>query len=193
MTENFDKKRLFLLGIVLLVILALVVAAFFFLEREKRLPFEHEEIIYECASDYDVPPEVVFSVIYAESGFREQALSGRGAMGLMQLMPATYEELCHKIGIDSDACSPYEPSVNIRCGTYYLHELYVMFGRWELAIAAYNAGLGNVQSWLSSDTYADGEGGLKRIPFPETDAYLERVLENIPLYRDMIEKKKDEQ
>lgn len=192
MTVFLTKKRLLLLGILLLM-LALTLALVIFWNLETQLPFEHEEIIYECASDYDVPPELVFSVIYAESSFRENALSNRGAMGLMQLMPATFEEQCHKVGLDPDAFSPYDPAVNIRCGTHYLQELYSMFGTWELAITAYNAGMGNVRNWLSSDTYADGEGGLALIPFPETDAYLQRVLENIPLYRDMIEKQKDKE
>lgn len=190
----FGKKRFWLFAICVLVLFTfLVTAVVFYFERQNDLPFKYEEFVYESASAYDVPPEVVFAVIYAESSFREQALSSQGAMGLMQLMPATYDELCRKLGIDAEEVSPFDPAVNIRCGTYYLHELYLSFGRWDMAIAAYNAGIGRVHTWLSSNVYADGNGGLSVIPYPETAAYLDRVLEVIPIYRDMIEKQNNSQ
>ena len=153
---------------------------------------KYEDSVYTYADTYDVPPELVFAVIYAESGFRAEAVSVDGAMGLMQLMPATYDELAQKLRIDA-SFSPFDPDINIKCGTYYLHELYLMFKRWDLVIAAYNAGLGNVRSWLASEAYADGQGGLSEIPFPETATYLKRVQKAIPIYRDMIEKQQEKQ
>ena len=192
MLEKLRSKRCFVWYLLLFTCLSLLLLAFFLYKQQTHLPFEHEEIVYECAEEYEVPPELIFSVIYAESSFRENAVSHDGAMGLMQLMPATFEELCIKVGIDLNTASPYDAAINIRCGTYYLRELYDMFGSWELAVVAYNAGLGNVRTWLSSEQYADGNGGLRSIPFAETDAYLKTVLGNIPLYQKMIEERKNE-
>lgn len=176
------------LGIFLILSMILIAIFLHFKSEEKVLPIDYEEYVYEYAATYDVPPELVFSVIYAESTFRAHVVSKHGAMGLMQLMPATYEEILQKLGIDATDASPFDPETNIRCGTYYLHELYVMFGRWDLVITAYNAGLGNVRLWLSNSAYADGQGGLAVIPFSETSTYLKRVQKTMPIYRDMIEK-----
>ena len=191
MMAFFDKKHGLITATVILLIFSLIVAsAFLYFKKEKALPMKYEEYVYENAEAYHVPPEIIFAVIYAESSFRPQVVSKHGAMGLMQLMPATYEELAQKLALDEEA-SPFSPDINIKCGTYYLHELYVMFGRWDLVITAYNAGLGRVHAWLASEEYADGEGGLAVIPFSETATYLKRVQNAVPIYRRMIETQKE--
>ena len=182
------KKLISIVGVVLIFLLIFAAAFLFLREEEKTLPIKYEQEVFESASAYDVPPELVFSIIYAESTFRDQVVSKHGAMGLMQLMPETYEELAGKLGIDTATASPFDPQVNIKCGTYYLHELYQMFGRWELVIIAYNAGLGNVRTWLADSRYADGQGGLAVVPYSETATYLRRVQSAMPTYRDMIQK-----
>lgn len=113
-------------------------------------------LIEREASHHGVDPELVQAVIQAESGYNVRALSSKGAMGLMQLMPATAVVLA----VDD----PYAPDENVRGGTAYLKQLLDRFGRLELALAAYNAGPGAVERY-------DGVP-----PYPETRQYVRRVI-----------------
>lgn len=148
-------------------------------DNDDEIVFEkaekYSEFIEEYAVKYDVPVALLYAVIECESGFRENAKSSVGACGLMQLMPETYSDIRQWKGFDYTDDQITEPQVNIECGTYYLSRLYKMFGDWELVIAAYNAGPGNVQSWLKNDEYSD-DGKLVYIPFSETSAHVEKVV-----------------
>lgn len=116
-----------------------------------------EALVVEHASRQSLRPELVRAVIQVESGYNARALSPKGAMGLMQLMPATARDL----GVDN----PWDPAQNIRGGTAYLRQLLDRFGNDErLALAAYNAGPGAV------DRY-----GRDVPPYRETQAYVNKV------------------
>ena len=118
-------------------------------------------IIEAHAFDRDLDPRLVQAVVQAESGYNVRALSNKGAMGLMQLMPGTAGELA--------VADPYDPSENVRGGTEYLRRLLDRFhGQLDLALAAYNAGPEAVER----------HAGLP--PYPETQVYVDRVLS---LYR----------
>ncbi|MFZ0725461.1 MAG: lytic transglycosylase domain-containing protein [Desulfobacterales bacterium] len=117
-----------------------------------------EACISESARKYDLPPGLIKAVIEAESGFKADAVSVAGAQGLMQLMPATARDL----GVTNS----FDIRQNIDGGTRYLRQMLDLFGGdTRLALAAYNAGPGNVQKY----------GG--DVPFPETRQYVARVLE----------------
>lgn len=117
----------------------------------------YEPLVREHATRHALRPELVRAVIQVESGFNPRALSPKGAMGLMQLMPATATDL----GVRD----PYDPADNIRGGTTYLRRLLDRFdGDEELALAAYNAGPGAV------DRY-----GRQVPPYRETQDYVKRV------------------
>ena len=141
-------------------------------------PTDYQEIVSHYAEEYNVPEDIIFAVIKVESDFDPEAESSAGAMGLMQLMPSTFEWLTGKEHLNENLTvrDLQDPEVNIRYGTYYLAYLYRRFDyRWSTTFAAYNAGEGNVRKWLKNAEYADGEGNLIHIPFTETRAYVSKV------------------
>jgi soluble lytic murein transglycosylase len=168
----------------ILVCGAVVVAGLHQAARDATLPLSDSGIIREQAAEKHLDPALVAAVIYAESKF-EPRTSPAGAEGLMQIEPATAKFLATRSGgyrfTTSDLATP---SVNVAYGSYYLRYLLDHYGGSEMpAVAAYNAGLANVDKWVAK---AHGEGGqlaVSEIPFPETRAYVQRVLSAQRAYR----------
>lgn len=149
---------------------------------EKQHPLEYSEIVEKYSEEYSVPKELIYAVIKTESGFRSSAVSKKGAVGLMQIMPDTYVWLCSKLDeTNVDENFLYTPEVNIRIGTYYLDLLYSEFGTWETALCAYNAGPANVRKWLN-DPKITKDDRLVNIPFAETAEYVEKVMKAKAVY-----------
>ena len=148
--------------------------------QEVTLPLRHDDIIRQQAADKDLDPSLIAAVIYAESRFRDQT-STAGARGLMQITPATAREIAERSGgTEFDEGDLADPQVNISYGSYYLRFLLGRYGGNEpLAVAAYNAGSTNVDRWIARDP------GMKpdEIPFPETRAYVKKVLDARREYR----------
>jgi soluble lytic murein transglycosylase len=151
--------------------------------QELTLPLKHEDVIRQQASEKDVDAALLAAVIYSESKFND-ATSSAGARGLMQITPAAAKEIERLSGgttFKLDDLS--DPEINIRYGTFLLRELLDRYeGDEAAALAAYNAGPGNADKW--------GGAGLNvsDIPFPETRAYVEEVLEKQAAYRDKYAK-----
>lgn len=150
-------------------------------ERETH-PRTYRELVETYAAEYEIPTSVVYAVIKCESDFDASAVSHAGAVGLMQLMPSTFEWLCTLTGDRYDPALLYDPETNIRYGTYMLSLVYTEYGNWETAYAAYNAGFGNVDKWLADPEYGSRDGTLHYIPFKETRNYVTRVSEARAVY-----------
>ena len=153
-----------------------------------QFPTRHEEYVLRYAEQSGVDPNLVFAIIKRESNFRANAVSGAGAKGLMQLMPSTAYDISERIGVyDFSVEDIFEPAVNIRLGTWYIAHLLDLFdGNLVNAVAAYNAGQGRVNEWLSdSANVCYKTGTLIDIPFPETRAYVRLVLETIEIYEQI--------
>src|SRR5688572_22785755 len=148
------------------------------------LPLRHEDVIRQQAADKDLDPALIAGVIFAESHFRDQT-SHAGAKGLMQLMPDTADFIAQKSGGTAfEQQDLATPQVNIAYGTWYLRYLLDRYdGSEPLALAAYNAGHGTVDGWLA-DAAAGGRGfKVADIPYPETRAYVGKVLDARADYR----------
>lgn len=145
-------------------------------------PVHHASSISDSAERAGIDPLLVCSVIRSESSWDEHALSAAGAVGLMQILPSTAEEIASLGLVDAqsfDLADLGNPQVNIEYGTAYLAYLYRYFGNLEQAIAAYNAGMGVVSSWSSQD-YVNFEDAIE---YAETRNYLESVQNSYAEYQ----------
>ena len=138
-------------------------------------PLRYSTIVRAHAHNYDLNPALLAAVIDEESKFRADAKSSAGAVGLMQLLPATAKGIAiHTGGSKFVTSDLYDPEINVRYGAWYLHHLLQKYGDERLALAAYNAGQQNVDTWRA-------EG--KDIQFPETRAYVDKVERLKGIYR----------
>lgn len=118
---------------------------------------------------------MVYSVIKTESDFESGAVSSAGAVGLMQMMPETFNWLTGMLSENLNSAMLYDPETNIKYGTYYLSFLYQRYGSWKETYAAYNAGQSVVDEWLDEEEYTDKNGKLSKIPYDETADYVKKL------------------
>jgi len=151
--------------------------------KELTLPLHHEDVIRQQADEKGVDAALIAAVIYSESKFSD-AESSAGARGLMQITPEAAKFIEKQSGgttFKLDDLS--DPEINIRYGTFLLRELLDRYdGDEAAALAAYNAGPGNADKWGGADL------SVADIPFPETRAYVEEVLEKRDEYRQKYAK-----
>ena len=178
-------------SIAIIIILAISIGAGFFIDGicdaidKKTHPLKYTEYVEKYSEQYSVPKEIIYAVIKTESGFKSNAVSSVGAVGLMQMMPETFLWLCEKNGESLEAGMLYDPETNIRYGTYYLSYLYSQFGLWETVYAAYNCGPGRVKEWQQNEMYADENGILINIPIKETANYVEKMTDAVGTYKKL--------
>ena len=169
-----------------LIIMAAVLiftAAAVFISLKIFYPVKYRAEVNAYAKSFGFPPALIFAVIRTESGFDDKAVSGVGAMGLMQLMPQTAAFISEKAGYsDFETKDLYEPSVNILLGCAYLRYLADKFGDTELTLYAYNAGEGNVAAWLINPEFSKDGKTLYKIPFKETERYYKKVIRAKKVY-----------
>ncbi|HYM44553.1 MAG TPA: lytic transglycosylase domain-containing protein [Solirubrobacteraceae bacterium] len=154
--------------------------------RRLALPLSDEQVIREQAAAKHLDPALIAAVIYAETKF-DPRTSPAGAEGLMQILPSTAQFLAHLSGgVRFTTSDLGTPAINVAYGSYYLRYLLDHYGGDEtLAVAAYNAGLANVDRWVAR---AGAEGKrlqVAEIPFAETRAYVQRVLQAQQEYRSL--------
>ncbi len=147
--------------------------------KEATLPLRHDDIIRQQAERFDLDAALIAAVIDQESGFVDQT-SSAGARGLMQITPETADTIETLSGGETFIYEDLaNPDLNIRYGTFYLDHLLDRFGGNEVAaLAAYNGGPENAESWGGSDMEFDD------IAFSETRAYVRSVLQKQRLYAD---------
>ena len=182
------RRRRSLISLAVIALLVVAVVAALPLARkavnEFGLPLQYQGLIRQQAADKHLDPALIAAVIYAETKF-EPSTSSAGAEGLMQILPQTANFLADRSGATSFTTADLgTPRVNIAYGSYYLRYLLDEYhGSRLLAIAAYNGGEANVNKWLARAHAAGTQFRVRDIPFPETRAYVAKVLQAQRDYR----------
>ena len=172
----------------LTVLIALGAWALFGRERIdlSRYPMTYAPEIRAAATEFSLDPAYVASVVLAESSFDAEAVSSAGAIGLMQIMPATGEWIAGKLDDVFDVQRLYEPSVNLRYGCWYLRFLLDRYdGDMRTASTAYHQGQGRVDEWLQDPQYSQDGRTLTAISSAVTDTYVNRIMESYEHYKEL--------
>ncbi len=174
----------------LLVLLTIVLGAGLFMDDFNRkfvYPIRYRQEVEEYSKEFGVDKYLVYSIIKTESKFDKDAVSNKGAKGLMQVTDKTSSWAAEELKLGS-SINIFEPKTNIRIGVWYLSRLEREFhGNIDLSIAAYNGGSGNVRKWLNKDEYSKDGQSLMKIPFKETSDYTYRVMRNYKIYKKLYD------
>lgn len=181
------KRTLIIIAIILGSMLISLIANFTVNSIKKGShPKKYVELVEAYASEYNVPEYIIYAVISVESEFDPNKESSAGALGLMQMTKSTFKYLSSDAHLDEeiDFEALTDPEVAIKYGTYYLRYLFNKFHKWNVALAAYNAGEGQVAEWLDDTRYSNDGESLKKIPVKETRDYVKKVNKAINYYKD---------
>lgn len=182
-TKKGGKVKVVIISIVAiaLAVTAVLAATNFYKKTENNLeksayPLEYTDLVNKAAKDYNLQPALIYGVIHTESRFNPDAGSSVGAVGLMQIMPETFDWLQEKRGEAGKYTTEdlYTPSVNIDYGSYLLRYFLDYYGNEKCAVAAYNAGF-EVSNWLEDPNCSPDGMTLDVIPYPETSEYVVKV------------------
>ena len=186
MTDNRSLRRVLSFALCLTLVITAAVFAYGAV-RKIIYPQKYSELVERYSEQFGVDESLVYAVIYTESGFDSGARSDVGAIGLMQIMPETFDWLQTKLRPETplEADDLYDPEVNIRYGVFFLSLLREEFGCDRLAIAAYHAGRGSVNSWIRDNLVPSQGCELSDIPTSDTGHYVSKVEKARGVYLDI--------
>lgn len=174
-----------------LVILLLIILAFIYVFKETNLknkflkiiyPTKYSEYVEKYSEEYGIDKLLIYSIIKAESNFNPNVKSKSSAIGLMQLMEKTALEIDSTI----DENELYNEETNIKIGIEYFSKLLMHYDNSiELAIIAYNAGMGNVDRWIEEGTIEKDGSNIENVPFKETNNYVRKILRDYEVYKKL--------
>lgn len=184
-------KLIKMLGIILVISLSVYYLSRYLI-KIITYPTRYKEIVEIQANKSEIDPYLVFAIIKKESKFNKNAISNKDAKGLMQIMDSTASDIL-KANTDiftTDQIDIFDAKINISIGTIYLKQLVDRYnGDIVMAVAAYNAGLGNVDKWKKdSNIFQDGTLIIDNIPFEETRNYTSTVIKYYNGYKRSYEK-----
>jgi soluble lytic murein transglycosylase len=153
---------------------------------EALFPKAYWDDLKRYSTQNELDPYLVASLIRQESEFNPNAISHANAVGLMQLLPVTGKKVAKDVKLHHfNASQLYTPAVNLQLGTRYFKSMVDKFGSFEYALAAYNAGSDRVEDWLSQGKYRDPQEFVESIPFTETREYVQAILRNANVYKQL--------
>lgn len=149
---------------------------------------DYSEYVSKYAEEYGVEENLIYAIIKAESNFNPNAVSTQKAKGLMQLIDSTAKEVASKNEIELTDESIFDPETNINLGTKYIAILLEKYECIEVALAAYNAGSGNVDKWIANGTIKADGSDIENIPYKETNTYVRKIMRDYKIYEQLEEK-----
>lgn len=180
-----NKKKKTILIVILIILLILITLKAINIENiilKNIYTKQYEECIYKCSEECEIDPLLVLAIIRVESNFKKDSVSLSQAKGLMQLMDSTADELATKLNMNEDY-DIFNAETNIELGTTYMSNLLTYYNNnLYLALAAYNAGIGNVNKWIEKGTIKKDGSDIENIPFKETRNYVRKVLRDYRIY-----------
>ena len=186
--ERLKNKKILVCGLIILILIVFLIVL---KNKIQRIfyPKLHEEFVSMYSDEYGVDENLVFAVIKAESNFQEDAVSHKDALGLMQIMKETAEDMARKYNIEIDFNNSEREILNvqnnIKIGTKYLAVLLEKYKNIEVAVAAYNAGIGTVDNWIEKEIIKSDGSDIENIPYKETNNYVRKILRNYKIYQDL--------
>ncbi|MGR9051933.1 MAG: transglycosylase SLT domain-containing protein [Gammaproteobacteria bacterium] len=155
-----------------------------------RFPIDYADYVEKNAKQQALDPAIVFGLIRRESVFNQFARSPAGARGLMQIMPQTGRQIARSLKEKWQSVhSLFDPSVNVKYGTYYFKQMLDRYnGHFALAAAAYNAGPARVDRWLPKNGSMPADIWIETIPFKETREYVSAVLSYAVIYQQRLKR-----
>lgn len=186
--ERLKNKKILVCGLIILILIVFLIV---FKDKIQRIfyPKSYEEFVSMYSDEYGVDENLIFAVIKAESNFQEDAVSHKDALGLMQIMKETAEDVARKYNIEIDFNNSEREILNvqnnIKIGTKYLAVLLEKYKNIEVAVAAYNAGIGTVDNWIEKGIIKSDGSDIENIPYKETNNYVRKILRNYKIYQDL--------
>ena len=181
--RQLRKIRKWIAVAVLLVLILIFAPKLVRRGMELLHPRPYQALVRREAREFGLEEDLVYAVIKCESGFDPEAISRADAHGLMQLTQHTFEWVSSIYPPEKGGGDVLDVENNVHCGCALLRILLDEYGTRREALAAYNAGMGNVSNWLADERYSADGRTLHTIPFPETEAYVDRVEETLEMYR----------
>ncbi len=169
--------------IICLSLLAVGFVGVRWVNKQYIYPIKYEEEVLRYSVKYQLDAYLVLSVIKVESSFNENAVSNKGANGLMQMLPSTAKYVAKSLNRTEYNLLDSEDSIEFGC--YYLRYLINKFESVNLALAAYNAGEGRVREWLVSFEGEVNDSDLSYIQFKETKQYLKKIKKSLSKYKKL--------
>ena len=183
--ESWEVRRIILILTAIVLVLLIILLNF---KNIQKLIYrqDYAEYVEKYAKENNVDPLLIYAIIKAESNFDNDAVSSRGAAGLMQLMDETAEEVATNEAIEYVSNdSLHNPETNIRIGVKYFADLMEIFQNESVALAAYNAGMGTVQTWIDEGIIKADGSDIENIPYNETNMYVRKILKDYDIYRQL--------
>lgn len=175
-------KNLLLFLLIIIMVIALISFGLVYRSVGKN-QINYQDLIDKYSEEYDMDKILIASIINVESHYKKDAVSNMGAKGLMQLLPETAKWVTEQLDMDFVEDKLFEPEYNIQLGSFYIKHLINYFKNVDLAIIAYNGGIGNVEKWLQDETITGSRDTFGEIPIRETREYIEKVDETYNLYK----------
>lgn len=188
MRGKFTVKLIISIAIIMLVIFLFNILNVYTLIQKQIYKQEYSEYVNKYAEIYEIDPMWIYAIIKVESNFNPNVTSGSGAKGLMQLMDNTAVDLAKELNIENfETNMLYNPEINIMLGTKYFDKLLAKYNEnYYLAIAAYNAGIGNVDNWINKGIISSDASNIENIPYKETNMYVRKTVKAHKIYEELF-------